>query len=276
MVHTIYRSWSRTEAYDSHPSADVPCRHATSVHGLMLVSARGISHKRRVNDVKEITVAVFEDQPEVLEATRRIFASSPGFRCVHAALSLDGVEERILEANPDVVILDVMFEGGSGLEALATIRQARPLQPVVMHTVVDSSDEILLAYLLGASGYILKGDGRSGILHAVEAVADGGAIFSPRIAWSLRQMTLTPDDVGWMLTLTPTELDVLDALSQGLTAKEVAAQRGTAVGTINKQCEAIRRKAELRSIRHVVTKVGKWASLVKSFRQLWDRESSAL
>lgn len=229
-----------------------------------------------MSDARELKVAIFEDQPEVLESTRQIFASSPGFRCVLAALSLDDVEDRVLAADPDVVILDVMFRGGSGLEALARIRKARPFQPVVMHTVVDSSDEILLAYLLGASGYILKGDGRSGILHAVEAVAEGGAIFSPRIAWSLRQMTLAADDVGWMLSLTPTELEVLDGLSRGLTAKEVAVARGTAVGTINKQCEAIRRKAELRSIRQIVTKVGKWASLVRSFRQLWDQESSAL
>lgn len=219
---------------------------------------------------------MFEDQPEVLAATRQILESSPDFRCVHAALSLDGAEQSVLATDPDVVILDVMFEGGSGLEALAKIRKARPFQPVVMHTVVDSSDEILLAYLLGASGYILKGDGRSGILHAVQAVADGGAIFSPRIAWALRQMTLAPDDVGWMLSLTPTELEVLEALSRGMTAKEVAAQRGTAVGTINKQCEAIRRKAELRTIRHVVSKVGKWASLIRSLRQIWDHESSPL
>lgn len=226
-----------------------------------------------MEDGGELSVAVFEDNAEVLESIRQVFESSAGFRCAHAALSLDGIEQHVRDINPDVVILDIMFERGSGLEALAGLRRNRPFQAVVMHTVVDSSDEILLAYLLGASGYILKGDGRAGILHAVQAVAEGGAIFSPRIAWSLRQMTLAPDDVGWMLTLTPTELDVLDALSQGMTAKEVAAERGTAVGTINKQCEAIRRKAELRSIRHVVTKVGKWASLVRTFRQLWDRES---
>ncbi len=226
-----------------------------------------------MREVTDLSVAIFEDNPEVLASTRQIFAFSAGFRCAYAALTLENVETRVRESDPDVVILDIMFDGGSGLEALAKIRQERPFQPIVMHTVVESSEEILLAYLLGASGYILKGDGRGGILNAVQAVADGGAIFSPRIAWSLRQMTLAPDDVGWMLSLTPTELDVLDCLARGMTAKEVAAERGTAVGTINKQCEAIRRKAELGSMRQVVTKVGKWASLVRSFRQLWDSKS---
>lgn len=210
-----------------------------------------------------IAVAVLEDNPTVLEETRRILDATPGFRCVHAGLSLDQVARHVSAADPEVLILDVQFPEGSGLAALAEIRRFRPNQRVVMHTIVDSGDEIVLAYLLGASGYILKGDGRTGILDAVRIVADGGAIFSPRIAWTFRQMTLGAGPVDWILNLTPAEMEVLDLLTQGLTAKEIGARRDTSVGTINKQCEAIRLKAASRSIRHVVTRIGPWSRILR-------------
>ncbi len=212
-------------------------------------------HKTSVNSESTITVAILEDNPKVLEETRQIFDTTPGFRCDHAGLSLQGAVMHMADADPDVVILEVQFQEGSGLAALADIRKARLHQGVVVHTIVDSGDEILLAYLLGASGYILKGDGRTGILDAVRIVADGGAIFSPRIAWTFRQISLGAGPVDWILDLTAAEMEVLDLLTQGLTAKEIGARRDTSVGTINKQCEAIRLKAASRSIRHVVTQV---------------------
>jgi len=222
-----------------------------------------------VNGGSPIAVAVLEDKPQVLEETRRILDSTPGFRCVHAGLSLENVAMHVAAADPEVVILDVQFPEGSGLAALAEIRKVRPHQRVVMHTIVDSGDEIVLAYLLGASGYILKGDGRTGILEAVRIVADGGAIFSPRIAWTFHQISLGAGPVDWILDLTPAEMEVLDLLTQGLTAKEIASRRDTAVGTINKQCEAIRLKAASRSIRHVVTQVGPWSRILRLLGGLW-------
>lgn len=180
----------------------------------------------------------------------------------------------VAAADPEVLILDVQFPEGSGLSALAEVRKRRPHQRVVMHTIVDSGDEIVLAYLLGASGYILKGDGRTGILDAVRIVADGGAIFSPRIAWTFRQMTLGAGPVDWILDLTPAEMEVLDLLTQGLTAKEIGARRDTSVGTINKQCEAIRLKAASRSIRHVVTRIGPWSRILRLLGGLWGSGGS--
>ncbi len=205
----------------------------------------------------------------MLRGLRDLFNGDPGFRCVLAESSVRNAVELVVGADPDVVILDIQFEGGSGLTALAAIRKARPDQPVLMHTVVDSSEEILRAYLLGASGYFLKGDGRGTIDAAVRLVADGGAILSPRIAWSLRQMSLGPSQPPWIARLTPAELDVLDMLSQGLSSKEIAVSRDTAVKTIDKQCEAIRRKAATHSIRQVVAQSGPWSHVIRAVAKLW-------
>lgn len=234
-----------------------------------LVSPAWCRHKHVVPALRPIAVAVFEDQPEVLRQLQSIFDSDSRFRCVAAELSLRDAVARVNAVQPDVVILDIQFESESGLGALSDIRKARPEQPVLMHTVVDTGEEILLAYMLGASGYFLKGDGRSTIEEAVRVVAEGGAILSPRIAWAMRQMTLGPRQGQWILKLTPAELDVLDLLAKGFAAKEIAKLRDKAVGTVEKQCEAIRRKAAMRSIRQVVAQAGPWARVIRAVTQLW-------
>ncbi len=216
-----------------------------------------------------LSVAIFEDDQKICTELRDLLDGTPGFRCVLAALSVRNVVQRVEKVDPSVVILDIRFPTGSGLSALAELKKARPEQRVLMHTVVDSGDDILLAYLLGASGLLLKGDGRSRILAAIEVVADGGAIFSPRIAWVFRQMSLGTNQTEWVLELTSAELDVLNLLSQGMTAREIAVVRGTTVGTINNQCEAIRKKAGMKKMGRVISQVAPWSRILRTFSTLW-------
>ena len=67
-------------------------------------------------------------------------------------------------------------------------------------------------------------------------------------------------------------MEVLDLLSQGHSAKETARLRDKAVGTIEKQCEAIRKKAEMRSVRQVVAEVGPWSRFIRSVTRLRKRD----
>lgn len=217
-----------------------------------------------MSSAKPISVAVFEDDRQTCHALRDLLDTTPGFRCVLAALSLQNAVERVERCGPDVVMLDIQFPESSGLAILAELRKARPQQKVLMHTASESGDEVLLSYLLGASGYLLKGDGRPRILGALEIVAEGGAIFSPSISWMFRQMTTGGHPAGWVLQLTSAELEVLQWLSEGLTAKEVAELRKTAEGTINKQCEAIRRKAETSNMRGALARLGPWARVLRA------------
>lgn len=217
---------------------------------------------------KIITVAVFEDDAATCHRLRDLLNATPGFQCVLASLSLEKAVEAVERCAPEVVILDIQFPEGSGLAALADLRQARPDQKVLMHTAVDSGEEVLLAYLLGASGYLLKGDGQPRILSAIEIVAEGGAIFSPSISWMFRQMTVGDHPAGWVLDLTSAESEVLRLLSEARSAREVAELRETTEGTINKQCEAIRRKAEASNMRVTLNRLGLWARVLRAFRSL--------
>ncbi len=220
----------------------------------------------------EITVAIFDDHRQTCEDLRDLLNATPGFRCVLAGLSLRNVVRRIEQANPDVVILDIHFPGESGLSALADLRKARPRQRVLMQTAIDSGDEILLAYRLGASGYILKGDGPNRILSAIELVAEGSSIFSPRIARELQRLTMGVEGTDWVLKLTPAEVEVLEQLAKGSNAVKIAEMRGASVSTVNKQCEAIRRKAEIHNMREAIVGVAPWVRILQKFWNLWHHK----
>lgn len=224
--------------------------------------------KPSLGETPGIAVATIGDHRRSSESLRDQLRATPGFRCVLTALSLRNVVERVERANPDVVILDLHFPDGSGMAALADIKRRRPQQRVLILSAIDTRDEILMAYCLGASGYVLKGDGAGRILAAIELVADGSSIFSPRIARELRQLTLGTEDIGWVLKLTEAELNVLELLVQGMTAAEVAERRGSSVSTVQKQCEAIRRKAQIDNMRHAIAEVAPWVRILQKFWNL--------
>lgn len=219
----------------------------------------------------EIRVAIFDDQRRTCEDLRDLLNATPGYRCVLAGLSLRDVVRRVEKADPDLVILDIRFPGESGLAALVEIRKARPGQRVLMLTALDSGDEIMLAYRLGASGYLLKGDGPDRILSAIQLVADGSAIFSPRIARELQRLTVGGEGSGWVTSLTAAEVEVLELLARGFTAAKIAELRGASCSTVNKQCEAIRRKAEIGNMRRAIAEVAPWVRVLRKFWNLRHR-----
>jgi DNA-binding NarL/FixJ family response regulator len=218
---------------------------------------------RPAADDRAITVAVFDDNRDICHGLRDLLNDTPGFRCVLAALSLRDAIDRVARCRPDVVILDIQFPRGSGLATLAELRRALPDQKVLMHSVVDASDEVLLAFLLGASGYLLKGDTRLRIASALEIVTAGGAIFSPGISQILLHVAAARHSKGWILDLTPAELEVLHWIAKGHTAPEIAQIRNTSVQTVHKQCEAIREKAEVKNMKRALAQLGLWSQVLR-------------
>lgn len=97
----------------------------------------------------------------------------------------DGVEQAvalIAELTPDVVLLDVHMPGGGGVEV---IRRSAPGQPGVRFLALSVSDapgDVIAVIRAGARGYVTKTISADELVDAVQRVADGDAVFSPRLA----------------------------------------------------------------------------------------------
>ncbi len=127
---------------------------------------------------------------------------------------------------PDIVLLDVLMPGMSGIEALAKITAVAPDAAVVLLTGSESEEDLISAVKLGARGYIVKDMPFDQLVVSIDSVAGGGAALSPVMAGMLfdltRQLVLHQDLIGTRKpTLTAREIEVLEMVSDGKTSKQI-------------------------------------------------------
>ena len=127
---------------------------------------------------------------------------------------------------PDIVLLDVLMPGISGIDALAKINAVAPDAAVVLLTGSESEEDLVAAVKLGARGYIVKDMPFDQLVISIDSVADGGAALSPVMAGKLfdltRQLVLHQDIIRTRKpTLTSREIEVLEMVSDGKTSRQI-------------------------------------------------------
>jgi DNA-binding NarL/FixJ family response regulator len=167
-----------------------------------------------------IRILIADDHPVVRDGLAAILGTQPDFQVVGEAANGEQAIQLALQAQPEVIFLDLEMPGMDGVEVLRKVRQANPATRVIIFTVFDTDERIMSAVKAGAMGYLLKGSPREEIFSAVRVVSQGGSLLQPLVASRLLQQIAaeipgTPD-------LTRREAEVLELLAQGKTNKEIA------------------------------------------------------
>jgi len=160
---------------------------------------------------------------------------------------------------PDVVLLDVHLPGGGGVEVLRQLLPALPDVRFLAVSVSDAADDVIGTVRAGARGYVTKTISGAELAAAVNRVADGDAVFSPRLAGFVLDAfaaTDVPSIDPELDALTAREREVLRLIARGYAYKEIAKELFISVKTVETHVSSVLRKLQL-SNRHELTR---WAT----------------
>ncbi len=169
----------------------------------------------------------------------------------------DDIDSGIAETQrllPDVVLLDVHLTSGSGAAIIQAVATDHPEIRFLALSVSDASHDVLGLVRAGARGYVTKRIDGAELVDAIRQVAEGNAVFSPRLAGFVLDAFATRDDAPPVVIvdpaldlLSPREREVMQFLARGYAYKEIAAELTISVRTVESHASAVLRKLQLSS-----------------------------
>jgi len=166
----------------------------------------------------------------------------------------------IRATRPDVVLLDVHMPDGGGLAVLQALGDDLADTRVLALSVSDAAEDVIALIRAGARGYVTKTISGAELVDAIQRVADGDAVFSPRLAGfvldAFRDAPAVPSGNPDLDQLTPREREVMRLLARGYTYREIAGELFISVKTVETHASNVLRKLQLSS-RHQLTR---WAA----------------
>jgi DNA-binding NarL/FixJ family response regulator len=156
--------------------------------------------------------------------------------------------EMISERVPEVVLLDVHLPGGGGRAVIEAVKVTNPEVKFLAISVSDAPEDVVDVVHAGARGYVTKSIRGPELVAAIEKVASGDAVFSPKLAgFVLDAFTaLTPADVDDELaSLSAREREVLQHIARGYTYRETGEALFISVKTVETHVGSVLRKLQL-------------------------------
>jgi NarL family two-component system response regulator LiaR len=181
----------------------------------------------RAEAVNVIAVFIVDDHAVVRQGVRAALEARPDFSVVGEAESGAEAVARIAECLPDVVLMDLLMEGGmDGVEATRQVRAVSPRTQVVVLTSYHDDEHIFPALRAGAISYLLKSVKMDELARAIRLAARGEATLHPQVAARVVQELQAPrkESQGPIAELTERELEVLRLIANGLNNNEITAR----------------------------------------------------
>lgn len=194
-----------------------------------------------------IRVLVVDDHAIVRSGLRRVLDAEEDIETVGEAPSAERAVFEALEHKPDVVLLDVVMPGKSGIEGLPALLQAVPDTRVLVLSMQDDPRYVREAFEAGASGYVLKEAADTEVVDAIRAVAAGTRYVHPALGARLVSADAEERRRADADPLSEREREVLRLLALGHTNQEIAALLYISVRTAETHRAHIMQKLSLSS-----------------------------
>ena len=208
-----------------------------------------------------VSVVIVDDHA-MFRSGVRAELSSAGADVVEVLAEAADVDEAVAAVSthrPDVVLLDVHLPGGGGVEVMRRVGSSESVRFLAL-SVSDAAEDVIGTIRGGARGYVTKTITGPELVSAIRRVADGDAVFSPRLAGFVLdafagtiEVAAVDEDLD---RLTEREREVMRLIARGYAYKEVAKELFISIKTVETHMSSVLRKLQLSS-RH---ELSRWAS----------------
>ncbi len=204
-----------------------------------------------------IRVAIFEDNPIMLDAYKAILNGVAGYSCTGAFTHCNNLKHDIEKSNPDVVLMDIEMYGTDGIDATRQLKGLYPDKKILIQTIFENEEKILAALCAGANGYITKNTSPVKMLEAIADVYHGGSAMSPGVAArvvNIFQQHILPQVEKKDYYLTNREREILQLMTQGKALPRIAEEIFLSYETVRSYVKSIYQKLHVAGATEAVAK----------------------
>jgi len=192
-----------------------------------------------MNSPKTITILLAEDHAIVRQGLNALLKADGHFTMIGEAQTGREAVELALKLKPDVILMDIGMPVLNGLEATRQILAANPAAKIIVLSAHSDDEYVERMIAVGVAGFLEKQSSGEILTKAIKEVAKGHTFFSPAIAKRMQAKKNQPRDRDGMQRpnasrLTSRETEVLQLVAEGSANKQVAAELGISIKTVEK------------------------------------------
>lgn len=195
---------------------------------------------------KSIQVAICDCCPTIRYGLQHILSTDPEIDTVAEFASHEDLITRLLDAELDIILIDLEANKTTGFNYLRKFRELRPEVKTIIFTASTDKKVILSAVELGIQGYHLKQDGCDAIINAIHIVHQGGTSLAPCVTTTLMEELQNKHHQS-SSQLSKREQQVLDLIAKGKTNYDIANALYISVRTVKFHVSSILTKLNVRN-----------------------------
>ncbi|MFT9599172.1 response regulator [Mesobacillus sp.] len=179
----------------------------------------------------KIRVVVVDDHEMVRKGIISYLETEPAIEIVGEADGGKKAVSLVKDTKPDVVLMDLLMENGSGIDATREILSFYPECKIIIITSFYDDEQVFPAIEAGAFSYMLKTASASEVIKAIEKASRGETVIEPKVANRMMKR-LRPQERKPHDELTERELDVLKCIGEGMTNQQISEELFIGVKTV--------------------------------------------